>query len=578
MAGLTDAQLAAVGDVKEFTKNSSQIRLIGVGDWRGSAALKLEIETSDFPRHDTGLNAEPVERVTVHVAPSYPSTPPRASVEHLRWAGFPHVLQGSRLCIYLDPNIEWDPIRGMQGFLLRLWEWFGDAIAGRFDAATALYQAVGGVLHRTPGAPTIVASLPMPAEITSGDLAHRIGLHQRTENRIDIAAWVPPFEPDLLPGVLVVLPEYLPLGGGHLLSDLLTTVRHQVDRKHRRVMEVSIRRALRSLGEDQFLHVVIAVPNPAHRHCAALHLIGWRLGARDAARALPAARSAATTTSSREEPPVEWTYVDDQRPDVTMRRDSDRPVALFSGSSVAVWGCGALGSWVAELLVRTGAQRVTLRDPGFVTRGLLVRQNYTEVDVGRPKAEALADRLKLLSDPCEVMAVSSYAQDGLEEDATSCDFIFDTSVNTSVNAAVHEAQRRGQLNVPIVQLATDNQTATLGILTITHGNPSITTFDLDEALQEKVADDSSLGPYRVLWNRDDHPPFTPAVGCSVPTFHGSAADAMAVATIALNLASEALRRNVAGAYLFSLPSNSLGAPALVAVAASSVLEPRSDER
>ena len=219
MPELADAQRAAVEEVQRFTDSSDQMRLVAAGERRGCAVLSIEIDTSEFVRRTGGLQAQPLERVTVLVAPSYPATPPLAAVEHMRWAGFPHVLQGRRLCIYLDPNAEWDPTRGMYGFLQRLWEWFEDAIGGRFDAATALYHPVGGVIHRTKGAPTVVVTRSMPDDISNGEVVRRIWLRQRTEHRVDIASWTSLPEPglDLMAGLLVVLPEYLPLGGGHHL-------------------------------------------------------------------------------------------------------------------------------------------------------------------------------------------------------------------------------------------------------------------------------------------------------------------------------------------------------------------------
>ena len=262
---------------------------------------------------------------------------------------------------------------------------------------------------------------------------------------------------------------------------------------------------------------------------------------------------------------MEWTYVDDQRPEVAVRRDSARPVAAYAGSKVAVWGCGALGSWIAELLVRAGACRVVLRDPDFVTRGLLVRQNYAEEDVGRPKAEALTERLSRLSDTCEVIGIAGHAQHGLEEDADSCDFIFDTTVNTSVNAALDDAQDQGTLRVPVVQAATDNQTATLGIVTITDGTPATRTSELDQALCRQAGSDPSLAPFRAFWDHDAHPPLTPAPGCSVPTFHGSAADAMGIAASVISSAAIALSRQIPGGYLLSLPYSPFDAPALTPV-------------
>ncbi len=311
--------------------------------------------------------------------------------------------------------------------------------------------------------------------------------------------------------------------------------------------------------------MIIAVPSPADDTDGERHLIGWRLRAQDTTKALAAARSATSQASNSDEPSVEWTYVDDQRPEITVRRDIDRPVAVYTGSKVAVWGSGALGSWIAELLVRAGARYVMLRDPGFVTRGLLVRQNYAENDVGRPKAEALADRLRHLSDNCEIVGVAGYAQTGLLEDADNCDFIIDTSVNTAVNAAVDDAQRQGTLRVPVVQASTDNQTATLGIVTVTDGTPATTTSDLDQALRRRAESDPSLTAHRTFWDHDAHPPLTPARGCSVPTFHGSGADAMGIAASAISVAAIALSRQIAGGYLLSLPHSPSDVPALMCV-------------
>ncbi len=565
MPDLSDAQLSAVEQVKRFTGSSSQIRLLDTRIWNGCAVLDIEIDTAGFIRRANGLEALPRERVAILISSGYPAVPPQVAVAHTRWAGFPHVLQGARLCIYLNPGTEWDPTQGMQGFLWRLWEWFEDAIGARFDPTTALYHPVGGVLHRTAGAPTVVATLAMPVNLADEGVVHRIGLWPRTDHRIDIAAWKAPYERGLVPGLLVVLPECLPLGGGRRLSDLLAIVRQQLDRDQRRRLETTLRRMIRSLEVGGYLHVILAVPNPASGSEAPRHLIGWRLLASDATEALATARRAGSSTSNGEEPEVEWTYVDDLRPEASVRRDSERPVAIYAGSRVAVWGCGALGSWIAELLVRAGAREVTLRDPGLVTSGLLVRQNYTEVDVGRPKAEALAERLSRLSDTCEVTGIAGHAQAGLDEDAENCDFIFDTTVNTAVNAALDEAQTQETLRVPVIQAATDNQTATLGIVTVTSCTSTTTTAELDQALRRRASSDPCLAPFRTFWDHDAHPPLTPAPGCSVPTFHGSAADAVGITASAISAGALALSRKTAGGYLLAVPHSPFDVPRLTPV-------------
>ncbi len=78
----------------------------------------------------------------------------------------------------------------------------------------------------------------------------------------------------------------------------------------------------------------------------------------------------------------------DERQEVTTRRDDDRPVNGFQGKTIHVLGCGGLGSWIAEFIARAGATTITICDPGTITGGFLVRQNYTENDIGRTKANA----------------------------------------------------------------------------------------------------------------------------------------------------------------------------------------------
>ena len=557
MAALSTAQDAALGELWSFTNASTQIRLVKRSVQGNTLAVTLELDTSGFERKPDGLPAQAREQVDVLVSAYYPLTPPTVGVSHWRWVGFPHVLLGTRLCIYLDPATEWNPEQGIQEFLKRLWKWFDDAIANRFDPATALYHPVGGVLHRTPGAPTVVATEPIPS-IDLQNIANRITLQPRTDHRIDITAWKAQTGPDLAGGLLVTLPKQIPWGGGDHLSSLLKTVNEQAGRDARRALARRLRRAIQALDSTQYLHVVIAVPNPVED--APQHLIGWRLSQQSANEALTAARNTTNRPQDNNQQSVEWTYIDDQRPEIAVRRDSERPVSVYKGSTVAIWGCGAIGSWVAEQLVRAGARNITLRDPGVVTRGLLVRQNYTETDVGRPKAEALAARLRHLSDTTDISDTMSYAENGLIEDTTGCDFIFDTTVNTSVSAVLSDAQRKGTLQVPVIQIATDNQTATLAIITVTDGTPTPTTNDLDQSLQDKARQTPNLAAFLTFWDERDHPPLLPTPGCSIPTFHGSAADAMSIAASAVNLSAIPLARRCAGGYLFALPYSHHKAP------------------
>ncbi|MFT3855708.1 MAG: hypothetical protein QM733_23715 [Ilumatobacteraceae bacterium] len=214
--------------------------------------------------------------------------------------------------------------------------------------------------------------------------------------------------------------------------------------------------------------------------------------------------------------------------------------------------------------MRSDVARLILRDPGYVTSGLLVRQNYTASDVGRPKAEALAARLRTIA-PAHT-AVEAHVGNAIAGIAsqTGAGVIFDCTVSNAVAVALDQSQTSGRLRVPIVQLATDVDTACLGHLTIAGANLGARNAAIDNTLRDRVLADTSLATYAGFWNSDAHPTLVPTTGCSVPTFHGSTADAMAIASTAVTLAAGALAKRIDCGYLWASPHAGLEAP-LVAV-------------
>jgi molybdopterin/thiamine biosynthesis adenylyltransferase len=70
----------------------------------------------------------------------------------------------------------------------------------------------------------------------------------------------------------------------------------------------------------------------------------------------------------------------------------------LKGASVLIVGAGGLGAPAALYLAAAGVGAVMLADPDVVDRSNLQRQViYAEADIGRPKAEAAADRLAALN-------------------------------------------------------------------------------------------------------------------------------------------------------------------------------------
>jgi len=224
--------------------------------------------------------------------------------------------------------------------------------------------------------------------------------------------------------------------------------------------------------------------------------------------------------------PIGWIAVSDERSEVATRRDSERPTAALMDKSIELWGCGGIGSWMGEFIARAGAARLVLRATGSVGGGLLVRQNYVEGDIGLSKAEQLATRLRAIADGLEVVAEPSSVLDLLANGFDpSTDVLIDATINVTVAACLDEWARAVTTRPLTAQVATDPRSATLGMLIVVSPAAGVGPSTIDDATWASIHDDPALERFHGFWT----PPakteqLVPALGCSTPTFHGSAAD------------------------------------------------------
>jgi hypothetical protein len=529
-------------------------------DAQRDAAVRIKLGTSEIPMHARGLQLDAAEEFIVRIPPG-PFIPPRVDVDHRRFLGYPHVLLGTRLCIYLDPSREWQPAEGIAGFLNRLWGWLNDAAGGVFDAATAMYHAVGGVLHRTAGVPALVIR-----EEGSSKLMQAAYVLQRTQYRSDFT-----YRDDLgghrVP--VVTLSSELPLGATRDLDFLLRILddpyADAAEGRRPRILPQSegfLRRLLASAarnpdGSPQYF--VLAVPHPAG---GPHHLLGGRLTAQtaDSLRAVARDYGVASFDPDRinRDASIDWCTISDERKQVTIRRDEARPVNGLLGKTVHMWGCGGLGSWIAEFIARAGASTITVCDPGSVSGGLLVRQNYLEDDIGMTKAEALGQRLEAIRDDLTVV-VETNPIPKIDESVLSADLIVDATVNNSIagvlDAIAGKSERRGL----IAQVATDARSGTLGVANICATGGGLTPSTIDRRTGESVLARGDLEVYHTLWatDPDSEDTLIPTRGCSVPTFHGSAADLAGVAAALVNVIGSHLLNPegtaTSGTHLVALP-------------------------
>jgi hypothetical protein len=566
-ATLSAWQKQLVAELRSLAKeHPDEVRVIQQAqlDRDGEAVLRLRLHTGDIPRGPTGLELGDDEEFIVRIRPSL-FLPPIVEVDHTRFLGYPHVLQGQRLCIYLDPSREWRPSHGIAGFLSRLWDWLTDAAGGAFDASTAMYHAVGGVLHQADGTPTIVVRESGPWK------QHQIArLIDRSPHRYDLTYSK---DRDGHRTPVSTLATDLPFGAASTFAAFLSLLDDPyLDRAEDRRPRVSpqspafltslLASALRNLDNSE-QYFVLAVPHPAG---GPHHLLSGRLPAATANALRHIAKKHGTavnidSATINADIPIEWCNMSDERQEVTTRRDDTRPVNGFQGKSVHVWGCGGLGSWIAEFIARAGATTITICDPGIITSGLLVRQNYVEDDIGQTKAAALARRLRAIRDDLTV----TVAEGNVPDDPASFlaeDLILDATISNSITTYLDALVAASERRPLIAQVATDAGSGTLGIANICAPDATLTPSEIDEQAGRSVLADGGLELYHPLWQAAaDGDELIPTRGCSVPTFHGSAADLAAVAATLVSLIGVHLQQAEAvtsGTHLIALPHAATG--------------------
>ncbi len=66
--------------------------------------------------------------------------------------------------------------------------------------------------------------------------------------------------------------------------------------------------------------------------------------------------------------------------------------------NIGIIGAGAIGGWTALALLKMGCQDITVYDPDSVEEHNCGSQLFTDMDIGKPKVEALKDKLELMTD------------------------------------------------------------------------------------------------------------------------------------------------------------------------------------
>lgn len=568
---MTPSQELALEQLHRIAENGDALEIIEVlepTEKLSSVRVVVSLYCKDMPRVPAGLPIRDRERVTIWIGEGFPYAIPSVSVEHDRFAGFPHVNWSRLLCLYQAPQTEWSPEGGMAGFLARLELWFRKAAADALDP-------VGGALHPpvtydTSG-PLLIPRRNAPVSGNRGWLGFA-ELEAISENRLDLVEWK---EADGEPtegriaAAAILLDRPMPLEYPEKLGTLLACLENRgvpIDS----LLTVIRDSVHRNIG-DHPLYIILGTPMRGTRGGELRqHLACWQMDAfageiaelkeqfeelergfrtlrmeADAQKMVDhAGRVRAIFLEWAKDRQLTWCQVREDRPEVTVRRDTGRPAATFAGKAVEVWGCGALGSPIAEWVVRAGAARVVVRDESRVTPGILVRQPYGDADIGRPKATVLAERLKAIRPDCDVTGIHGNVLHGPLKDGKLtdvADLIIDATASNIVLTKTEEVWRHNsESRCDIASVVIDGQAERLLTVVVKKehtGGP----FDVVRRVKLTACNDPRMGAYLdAFFPKQAAVPFQPEPGCSDATFVGSAADAALLAAIATNHIAGAL--------------------------------------
>jgi len=542
---LNEHQQLAVEQLQDIASRTNDLEIVAVMDsWRetSSAAVDVSIRCEAFEREDDGLPLRARERFTILIPKGFPYDVPEVFVRHRRFAGYPHVNWRIFLCLYVAPQTEWNPSNGMHGFMRRLELWLRQAALGQLDP-------VGGPMHppatyKTTG-PTLIPRTNAP-EVSDAPWLGSVDLHEMHESRIDLLDWQPPNDSDHITGAAILLDKPMPFEFPEKIGSLLDCL------SERGVSRDELFELLHGVvsrnGNGKQLVILVGTPMRGVRgEKPKQHLTAWRVPAfgldvldldERAARlgdvGVELHEKVRTLFESwAKDTEVEYCRIREDRPEVTERRDIGRRMRSFSGKTVEVWGCGALGANMAEWIVRAGAKKVIVLDQSIVTPGILVRQPYQDSDIGKCKARVLATRLRGIDMNCEIEHVVDDAVDRIQQNQISedIDIILDATASQTVLVACEE----GWKSLPAMATFVIDAEAQRGMSVLAMSGRSGGPMDVTRRMKIECCYDDRLKVYSDSFFPKEPPKvFQPEPGCSDATFIGSAVDVSTLAGLMLN--------------------------------------------
>jgi integrative and conjugative element protein (TIGR02256 family) len=562
LAGRTGGQKLAYHQLQEIAAASSgdfEVVSIGTGN-PDDLVVEVSLDVGNPEYASGGLRLRPREKFNLVIHPQFPYDVPGVYVGHQRFAGFAHVYWGSTLCLYQAPESEYDPSQGMFALVHRLLVWLKEASINNLDPPLQpLHPPQAVPNYKVPYRLVVQADAPAFA----GD--YWLGfarLDRITDNRLDVVGWMT-FDEVLAADytTLTLFPAFLSTG----------TMPHQFPKKAVEIFDHFTRLGLprdRVLGilrcgglvtsadKDFCLIFGCAMRGPVDARRQ--HLTAWYFNATSAKAfrlAVASEGDDARLTEIRDEirkaidewlgdTSAIWCPIMENRKEIIVSRQDRTPAEAFKSLRVAVWGSGALGSHIATFLAQSDVAKLHLVDNGIVKPGILGRQLFDDLDIGKWKAEALAERLRKLRPRMEITLDTTNLIKALD-DLPTCfgdyDMIIDCTACRSVQLKLEKALLTSRKARPTMASMVIDARAERGFMLYAPKGATGALRETSFRAQLKILETPALRPYADAFFPETAPEMIqPEPGCSEPTFRGSGADCAALTGSMYNILGKML--------------------------------------
>ena len=579
-SGPTPGQEQALAQLRRIAAVDPAFQVLAARHGDGYLDVDVSIDCANLQASAGGIRLRPRERLTIRIPARFPFEIPTVWTPHTRWAGTPHVQWGRFLCLYVSPSVEWNPSDGMAGFVQRLVLWLDRAAAGQLDApGEPLHPPVA---YPSDDAGLVVVRADAPAANTDLPWLGAGLLRRVNDSRVDLVGWQRLDQPwphtatqarlaasvddptaEVTLALAVVLPKPIAfeypetatalvqsLSTCGVSAEILLGLLGIVAETNRDLTAPANQDTSGSAGAP--LYLVVGTPSRGIVGSAErlTHLAVWRLPPLGERIASLAQYQYSTHTQlahmGREVMQIgrnwldsartAWARVYEARPEIVTRRDAATPASWLIGRTVLVLGAGALGAPIAEACVRGGARKVLVADRGVVHPGIVVRQPYHDADIGRPKAQVLAERLRLVHpdvqvEPwrCDVAATLLDEQ----QPPPDVDLVIDATADRTVRTVLEHCRTVNRAAWPAVATVLIGHDASRGIATVSHPGASGGGADILRRLGLAARADTTTAFGDVVADFFPDPApntlFQPEPGCSDATFVGSAADVTGLA-------------------------------------------------